>query len=423
MLAAIFGHVDIARLLLAAGADVHLQDNLGLTAKEWANRRGSSEVAQLFATSAEIVPSSKNEPVKQAGPNVEAARRNPAAEANTTHQQEALSGREEPLVTKADPERREARELRASAIETKLAPQQDTPNVAEEQQKAKPDPQRRRQPEEARALGTQSARIAAGIEHLRILEESRQRVEAEVRAKSQRTARASGRSGAQPDSPLERHVDQSDRDTKQLVPPAKLSTRPATLESETKESVNPPRIKRCPKCNTTYTSDLLEYCSYDATKLTSANDPLFNSPAANDRARPTLWALVAIMAVGGASIGYLINNYLAREKRSSAPIAAQMEQAGNARKDVPTLAGALSGMEVHLPEPEYPANAKTDGVSGTITVRVRVNKNGRVISARSSSGDWRLRAAAVKAAQKATFSAEKLAGREASGAITYVFRL
>jgi hypothetical protein len=51
-----------------------------------------------------------------------------------------------------------------------------------------------------------------------------------------------------------------------------------------------------------------------------------------------------------------------------------------------------------------------------------VDKKGRVISARSFEGDWRLRAAAVKAATRATFSAEKLNDREATGTIVYTFK-
>jgi TonB family protein len=80
-------------------------------------------------------------------------------------------------------------------------------------------------------------------------------------------------------------------------------------------------------------------------------------------------------------------------------------------------------MEVDVPKAEYPVKVRADGVSDTITVRVQVNKNGRVVSARSSRGDWRLRAAAVKAAQKATFSPEKLAirGKAVSGSIIYTF--
>jgi TonB family protein len=100
-----------------------------------------------------------------------------------------------------------------------------------------------------------------------------------------------------------------------------------------------------------------------------------------------------------------------------------VEQPPTLREDVPVVAGELSGMEVSVPEPEYPAKAKSDGISGRVTVRIRVNQRGRVISARSSTGDWRLRAAAVEAAQKATFSPEKLAfkGGIVSGTISYNF--
>jgi TonB family protein len=558
MLAAIFGRVDIARLLLAAGADVRLQDNLGLTAREWADRRGFSEVARLLsnASPAEVVPSPKDTLAKQARPEVEAERRNPAAEAKTTPQQDALSGTEEQLTTKANPERREVEEARrqaeqegrASATEAKIAPQhdarrwiqsrlriiaeqerrkaeetraasatdtklgshQDAPSGTNEQRRTKPDPQReaedvaarltergadrgpqagsplglvdatwsstaatrpeaeqdrgasatetktgshqdapngaeehkrtkagleQSEAEEARPPGKQSPVIADEIEHLRILEESRQRVEAEVGANSQGAAVGRGHRGVpseealgpQPSisagvpNPLGGHVDRNERDTGQEDPPAELSTRPAMLEPETSESLDPQPIKRCPKCNTTYDNSRFVYCAYDATKLTSDDMFMFNSPAASDWARPTLWALVVIMVVGGASIGYLINNYPSREKVTSAPISAQIEQPEIARKAGPLIDGELSGMEVNVPEPEYPAKAKTDGISGTVTVRVRVNKKGRVISARSSGGDWQLRAAAVKAARKATFSAEKLAGRGAIGTITYNF--
>jgi TonB family protein len=534
MLAAIFDHVDIARLLIAAGADVRLQDNLGLTAREWAVRRGSSEVAQLLpnALPAEMVPSPKNAPEKQARPKV-AADRNPAAEAKITPQQDVLSGTEGQLRAMAeqrseaeqqrrasvsetkiapqhdalrwtkfhkrimgDLERRKAEETRresatetkiapqqdapsvadefqktqaepqsaspiepkitpqqdapsvadeqqktkadlesASPIETKIAPQQDAPSVADEQQKTKAEPERR-EAEEERSGATQPPAIEGKIEHQRILEESCERVEAEVRAKSQQPTRTAGERGnrgvpsgaargtrpgisAGLPNPLEGHVDRNVRE----APAAEPSPRPAMLEPKTSEPLNPPPIKRCPQCNATYGNALLTYCAFDDTKLISADDSLFNSPAVNDWTRPTLWALIAIIAVLGGSLGYLMNNYLSSEKESSAPIVVQTEQPETPRKDLPMIAGALSGMEVDVPEPEYPGQAKTEGVTGTIAVRVKVNKRGRVISARSSRGDSRLRAAAVKAAQKATFSPEKLAGRGANGTITYVFKL
>jgi TonB family protein len=173
------------------------------------------------------------------------------------------------------------------------------------------------------------------------------------------------------------------------------------------------------------------YCAYDATKLISANISLFTYSAENDRSRQTLWALVAIIAVLGASLGYLINNYRSRDRVSNAPVAAVsnapvpagVEQSEIARVGLPLVGGELSGTEIEVPAPEYPAQARAEGVSGTVTVRVQVNQKGRVIRARSSGGDSRLRAAAVAAAQKATFSPEKLAAnvKVTSGTITYNF--
>ena len=74
------------------------------------------------------------------------------------------------------------------------------------------------------------------------------------------------------------------------------------------------------------------------------------------------------------------------------------------------LGGPLVGAESNLPQPDYPERAKSKGIYGTITVVVRVNRAGKVISWSTSQGDSQLRAAALKAAKKATFSPDKLAG-------------
>src|SRR5262249_32980310 len=52
MAAAIFGHDEIVSLLLAAGADVQLKDDLGLTALDWSVRRGFSNVGHLLDSAA-----------------------------------------------------------------------------------------------------------------------------------------------------------------------------------------------------------------------------------------------------------------------------------------------------------------------------------------------------------------------------------
>ena len=48
ILATIFGHTHLLPLLLHAGADPHLRDNLGLNAIDWAQRRGATEAIRLF---------------------------------------------------------------------------------------------------------------------------------------------------------------------------------------------------------------------------------------------------------------------------------------------------------------------------------------------------------------------------------------
>ena len=61
ILATIFGHTHLLPLLLDAGADPQLRDNLGLNAIDWAQRRGANDAIQLFndhktraATTAEL---------------------------------------------------------------------------------------------------------------------------------------------------------------------------------------------------------------------------------------------------------------------------------------------------------------------------------------------------------------------------------
>ncbi len=191
----------------------------------------------------------------------------------------------------------------------------------------------------------------------------------------------------------------------------------------TKESSDASNLKRCPKCNATYDSELLKYCARDATPLLSADDPSFSLAAAQASARPTVWILVAITLMASALVTYLATNYLSSEEGFRAPLAAQVEQPVSVEKNLPLLDGELNGKQISLPEPEYPAEAKNERIAGTVRVAIRVNKIGIVTSARALNGHQRLRSAAVKAAKSATFSAEKLAGRGAGGTITYSFRL
>lgn len=53
ILAVIFGHTHLVQLLVNAGANPRLRDNLGLDAVEWAKRRGLAEAIEIFGTSSQ----------------------------------------------------------------------------------------------------------------------------------------------------------------------------------------------------------------------------------------------------------------------------------------------------------------------------------------------------------------------------------
>lgn len=57
ILAVIFGHTHLVQLLVNAGANPRLRDNLGLDAIEWAQRRGLTEATEIFRTSSIRTPS------------------------------------------------------------------------------------------------------------------------------------------------------------------------------------------------------------------------------------------------------------------------------------------------------------------------------------------------------------------------------
>lgn len=66
ILAVIFGHTNLVKLLVNAGADAQLRDNLGLNAIEWAKRRGSREALEILTDTPQIPtpPPTVEEPVK-----------------------------------------------------------------------------------------------------------------------------------------------------------------------------------------------------------------------------------------------------------------------------------------------------------------------------------------------------------------------
>ena len=94
-----------------------------------------------------------------------------------------------------------------------------------------------------------------------------------------------------------------------------------------------------------------------------------------------------------------------------------------AERGVTAVAGGpLAGKELNLVKPDYPSNAKEEGATGKFTVVVRVNRAGRVMSWRFLDGDQHLRDAMLNAVRRSTFDPSKLkADGEVVGTITYTF--
>ena len=96
----------------------------------------------------------------------------------------------------------------------------------------------------------------------------------------------------------------------------------------------------------------------------------------------------------------------------------------NSSKTSRTISGGvLNGKATSLPQPVYPAIAKAAHVSGTVTVQVVVDEEGKVLTAHAVSGHPLLQAAAVQAARQARFAPTKLSGQpvKVTGVLIYNF--
>ena len=134
---------------------------------------------------------------------------------------------------------------------------------------------------------------------------------------------------------------------------------------------------------------------------------------------PLVWFLVVFTFVIAAAVTYLMLHD-SKSQQENAP--ATLPKPGANVNELPLVAGGLSGKQLDVPAPEYPVSARSEHVSGTVKVRVSVDRKGTVIAVKVVDGDRRLRSAAIAAARKATFSPEKLLGRGAIGTIAYTFR-
>lgn len=359
ILAVIFGHTNLVQLLVNAGADPQLRDNLGLNASEWAKRRGSTDALEILTNG-----------------RVSAAAR-------------------KKIVVKIE-ER-----------ETLVAPARQTA----------PDPEIR----ETISDEEKSRRWLAGL---------KQRLDEQELRRVNRNESIPEQPRPEPEPPPLMTV--VPKEPPVVEPPAiepTTSIEPAKpepvtnyqpgaaarIEQRAKVSVPKPNRKRCPKCNAIYNGDLVSYCAHHIVPLVDADAPIISDPP---KANPLFWIIVVITLSGSIVVGSLITTYLYKSNRAAAENAAQQT---TIQKGLPEVGGELAGKAVSLPEAEYPLNGP-EPVSGTVTVRVMVDRNGQVYWARGSGGDWLMRGASTEAAMKSTFAPEKLRRRETEGTITYTFK-
>ena len=390
ILSIVFGRTQIMTLLLEAGADPQQRDSLGLNAIDWAQRKGFAEGVKLLT---------QRQAQKQENPLVTPGR-------ETTPPVGLAPSQSENETT---------RDLRAST---------PSANADEKSRQWLAGFKRRIDEEESRKIkegeptpATPEVEITSESEPPQILVNDNL-VEAAVHEPEPAVISAPvAQLPNFPEASLKNEISPAEatdllepsNDFEKLKPPAPKIATP------------PPRVinrKRCPKCNTVYRSEILAYCAIDATPLVDANQPV-SPPPPETAGRPLLWSLVVFTFIAAFGVTYLMMSYFRSEPK--APTATSPPQARNI-PDAPAVRGELSGKQLEVPAAEYPPTARSENVFGTVTVQVTVNKEGKVIAAQVLDGDRRLRKAAIAAALKATFSAEKLVEGKTVGTIAYTFR-
>lgn len=99
------------------------------------------------------------------------------------------------------------------------------------------------------------------------------------------------------------------------------------------------------------------------------------------------------------------------------------ESEGEPKKGRSISGGVLNGKAISLQKPEYPAEAKAAGASGSVSVQVTVDEGGNVVEAKAVSGHPLLQPVSVTAAFQAKFAPTSLMGEpvKVTGVIIFNF--
>ncbi len=390
ILAIVFRRIKILSLLLEAGADPQLRDDLGLNAVDWAERKGFAEGLKLLT---------QNKTPKQATPPETPGTKPKLPVSPMPHQikkqNTPVSSGSTQIASSDEKSRRWIAGLKRrieEEVSHKGEEVQPTPAPPRTEIKATPekDPVRVSDNPSSASPSVSKPAVAPPHDSVTSLASDTPQVEDHIYTAQKNTA-----------------VVPRDDDARLQLPGSTIRATPTSSSR-----------KRCPKCNASYNSELLAYCATDMTPLVDADTPMVTSPSDGTR-MPLVWLLVVFSFVIAAAATYMmLPNYSSQQ--DNAP--ATLPKAAANVKEPPLVEGGLSGKQLHLPAAEYPVSARSEHVSGTVKVRVMVDQKGRVIAVKVIEGDRRLRSSAIAAAQKATFLPENLIGRGAVGTITYTFK-
>ena len=376
ILAIIFGHTNIVRLLVNAGADPHLRDNLGLNAIEWAHRRGLREALSILtndsqpATAPGRIVVNLEEPEDVVPPAPPPETEKPEQVPHDEKSRRWLAGLKQRMTelegrrlnrNEPHPERPEP-----PATQPEPPPQPSEPHRKPPAVEAAPPPLMTAPTKEAPIAETKPLPPLANTEPVTRKEQPKGRI---------------------------------------LVPPEHVPSASGTR-------------KRCPQCNAIYDSDLLMYCSHHIVPLVDADEQVIPEPPKTTNT--LFWIMIGITLAGSILLGSLITSYLYKTTHPD-PLPSTAAPQSAIQKGSPELSSELAGKAVSLPEAQCPLTGPGP-ISGTVTVRVIVDRKGQVSWAKGSGGDWLMRGAATEAAMKSTFSPEKLRSRETDGTITYTFK-
>lgn len=371
--AIVAGQYHLLPVLLNAGAHPALRDKTGLSAIDWAERKGRPDLAQWLTS-----PPTKSTPVAPQEPRNEyragdEAQRQPISPDEKSRK--FIAGLRQRLEEKANRE------------------------LADDQREASNTEEIRHEPR--RSVRQSTTRKDTLVEPKREATPTAAQIpENPVKPKREAVRVA-------PKIPKDPIVSESD--------PRPLRSSPVSSPPVFEPHASSHR-KRCPQCGTTYNSELLAYCVYHEVALVGADEPITIAPA--ESRMSLLWVLVLIAMVLGAVGGLVVTRDLFKTATVNSPAPAASSPV--TQKGIPTLGKQLAGKEVLLQEAEVPANTVTEPT--TITVHISIGRDGRVSPTSANGGDQVLRDAVVEAARKSTFSAKKLGGRGAEGNISYTFK-